>query len=285
MKLDNKVIAVTGAGSGIGRELTRQLLIKGARVAAIDYNAQALQETLAELKGEGLAAENTVSTHIADVSNQEQVSVLPQAIIESHGQIDGLINNAGIIQPFAHAADLPLETYERIFNINWWGVVYLVKAFLPILKDRPEAHIANVSSMGGYMPFPGQVIYGSSKAAVKLFTEGLMVELKSTNVGMSVVYPGAVQTNITDNAPDISSSDKSKIKSQSQDKAVGVTAAKAASDMILGIEKNNPRILIGSDCKFIDKLYRLMPVKTPYLMAWLMNKFAGGDFVEMANNN
>ncbi len=216
MKLDNKVIAVTGAGSGIGRELTRQLLIKGARVAAIDYNAQTLQETLAELKGEGLAAENTVSTHIADVSNQEQVSVLPQAIIERHGQIDGLINNAGIIQPFTHAADLPLETYERIFNINWWGVVYLVKAFLPILKDRPEAHIANVSSMGGYMPFPGQVSYGSSKAAVKLFTEGLMVELKSTNVGMSVVYPGAVQTNITDNAPDISSSDKSKIKSQSQ---------------------------------------------------------------------
>jgi short-subunit dehydrogenase len=285
MNLRNKVIAVTGAGSGIGRELARQLLIKGARVAAIDYNEKTLNETLEQLKAEHLGVDGEISLHVADVSNREQVSALPQLVVAAHGHVDGLINNAGIIHPFARAADLPLEAIERVFNINWWGVVYLVKVFLPLLKDRPEAHIANVSSMGGYMPFPGQVIYGSSKAAVKLFTEGLMVELKDTSVRLSVVYPGAVQSNITDNAPDISSHTKSTMKSKSQGKAVGVTSAKAAADMIAGIEKNKPRILIGQDCKFIDKLYRLMPVKTPYLMTWIMNKAAGGDFVEMSNNH
>lgn len=278
MKVDGKVIVVTGAGSGIGRELTLQLLGRGASVAAVDYNAAALEDTLA------LATDpNRISTHIIDVSDAEQVKALPQAVIDVHGQVDGLINNAGIIHPFMQAEDLPLQQIERIFNINWWGVVYLVKAFLPLLKQRPAAHIANVSSMGGYMPFPGQVVYGASKAAVKLLTEGLMVELNDSPVGISVAYPGAVQTNITDNAPDISQAAKVKMKSQTKNKAVGVTAAKAASDLIAGIEKNRARILIGNDCKFIDKLYRLMPIKTAYLMAWLMKKFVGGDLPDVAN--
>ncbi|WOH38173.1 SDR family oxidoreductase [Thalassotalea fonticola] len=276
MNLTDKVIVVTGAGSGIGRELAQQLITKGAIVAAADYNEQALLETEQLL---GLQSSNNnkrFSRHVVDISDHQQVTATAQAVISLHGRVDGVINNAGIIQPFSHVENLPVEHMQRIFNVNWWGVVYMTRAFLPALKQSAQARIVNISSMGGYMPFPGQVIYGASKAAVKLMTEGLMVELAGTNAGVSVVYPGAVQTNITNNAPDMSEQAKQAATAQ-EDKKVGVTAEAAAKAIIKGIEKDKSRILVGSDCKFIDKLYRLMPVKTAHLMSWLMKKFAGID--------
>ena len=276
MNLTNKVIVVTGAGSGIGRELALQLVAKGAIVAGADYNEQALLETEQLISQQNTDSKSRFSCHTVDISNNAQVQETAQAVVDLHGQVDGIINNAGIIQPFSHVEKLAVEHMERIFNVNWWGVVYMTRAFLPALKQSSQARIVNISSMGGYMPFPGQVIYGASKAAVKLMTEGLMVELADTKVGVSVVYPGAVQTNITHNAPDMS--DEAKLAATEQeDKKVGVTAEAAAKAIIKGIEKNKSRILVGSDCKFIDKLYRLMPVKTAHLMSWLMKKFAGID--------
>ena len=279
MNLTDKVIVVTGAGSGIGRELALQLVAKGAIVAGADYNEQALLETEQLLVQSNSNNKSCFSRHVVDISNHEQVQAIAQAIVKLHGQVDGIINNAGIIQPFSHVENLSVEHMERIFNVNWWGVVYMTRAFLPALKQSKRARIVNISSMGGYMPFPGQVIYGASKAAVKLMTEGLMVELADTQVGVSVVYPGAVQTNITNNAPDMSEKAKQAALAQ-EDKKVGVTAQAAAQVIIKGIEKDKPRILVGSDCKFIDKLYRLMPVKTTQLMSWLMKKFAGIDMAE-----
>ena len=276
MNLTNKVVVVTGAGSGIGRELALQLVAKGAIVAAADYNEQALIETEQLLCQQSNESKSRFSRHIVDISNNEQVQATAKAVVLLHGQVDSIINNAGIIQPFSHVENLAIEHMERIFNVNWWGVVYMTRAFLPALKKSPQARIVNISSMGGYMPFPGQVIYGASKAAVKLMTEGLMVELAGTNVGVSVVYPGAVQTNITNNAPDMSEKAKLAVTEQ-DDKKVGVTAEAAAKVIIKGIEKDKSRILVGSDCKFIDKLYRLMPVKAAHLMSWLMKKFAGID--------
>lgn len=279
MILTDKVFVVTGAGSGIGRELTLQLLAKGAIVAGADYNEQALLETQQLLAQQSSENKSRFSRHVVDISNNEQVTATAQDVVSQHGHVDGIINNAGIIQPFSHVEHLAVEHMERIFNVNWWGVVYMTRAFLPALKQSNQARIVNISSMGGYMPFPGQVIYGASKAAVKLMTEGLMVELADTNVGVSVVYPGAVQTNITNNAPDMSEKAK-QAAAQQQDKKVGVTAQAAAQAIIKGIEKDKSRILVGSDCKVIDKLYRLMPVKTAYLMSWLMKKFAGIDMNE-----
>lgn len=279
MNLTDKVIVVTGAGSGIGRELALQLIAKGAIVAGADYNEQALLETKELLVQQNSENKSRFSCHVVDISNNEQVEKAAQGVVDQHGQVDGIINNAGIIQPFSHVENLPIEQMQRIFNVNWWGVVYMTQAFLPALKKSSQGRIVNISSMGGYMPFPGQVIYGASKAAVKLMTEGLMVELADTNVAVSVVYPGAVQTNITNNAPDMS--DKAKQAAAQQDeKKVGVTAKAAAQAIIKGIEKNKSRILVGSDCKVIDKLYRLMPVKTAHLMSWLMKKFAGIDMNE-----
>jgi NAD(P)-dependent dehydrogenase (short-subunit alcohol dehydrogenase family) len=196
MKVQGKVFVVTGGGNGIGRELTLMLLKKGAIVAAIDLSENALQE-ISKLAGQH---SKNLSTHILNISNKQEVDLLPESIILKHGQIDGIINNAGIIQPFVRIHQLNFDAIERVMNVNFYGTLYMVKAFLPYLMKRPEAHIANISSMGGFLPVPGQSIYGASKAAVKLLTEALYAELLNTKVRVSIVFPGAIGTNITINA-------------------------------------------------------------------------------------
>jgi NAD(P)-dependent dehydrogenase (short-subunit alcohol dehydrogenase family) len=178
MKVQNKVVVVTGGGNGMGREVVRNLLFRGARVAAVDLDEAGLQETTT-LTGNN---KDNLSTHVVNIADRVAVEELPGLVIARHGGVDGLINNAGIIQPFARINDLDYEAIERVMNVNFYGTPYMTKAFLPHLLKRPEAHIANVSSMGGFLPVPGQSIYGASKAAVKLFTEGLHSELLTTNV-------------------------------------------------------------------------------------------------------
>ena len=191
MKVQNKVIIVTGGGSGMGRELVLNLLSKGARVVAIDINETTLQETLA------LAGVNSgsLSTFVVDITNKNSIEKLLNDAVEVFGAVDGIINNAGIIQPFIKVNELNYEAIERVMNINFYGTLYMIKTFLPHLFNRPEAHIVNISSMGGFLPVPCQTIYGASKAAVKLLTEGLHSELANTNVKVTVIFPGAVNTN------------------------------------------------------------------------------------------
>ena len=129
-----------------------------------------------------------------DITDRGAVQRLPGEVVDVHGAVDGLINNAGIIQPFVPVAELDDATIERVLDVNLIGTLHMVRAFLPDLLSRPEAHLANVSSMGGFFPFPGQTMYGASKAAVRLLTEGLYAELLDTNVQVSVIFPGAVKT-------------------------------------------------------------------------------------------
>ncbi|HZM22970.1 MAG TPA: SDR family NAD(P)-dependent oxidoreductase, partial [Anaerolineales bacterium] len=150
MKVQDKVVVITGGGNGIGRELVLNLLSKGASVAAVDINESALQET-ALLSGN---KKDKLSTHIVNITNKDAVAALPEQVISRHGTVDGIINNAGIIQPFVRVNDLDYAAIERVMNVNFYGTLYMTKAFLPHLLTRPEAHIANVSSMGGFMPFP-----------------------------------------------------------------------------------------------------------------------------------
>ena len=133
----------------------------------------------------------------------------------------------------------------------------MTKAFLPHLLDRPEAHIANVSSIGGFIPFPGQTFYGASKAAVKLLTEGLYAELKDTTVGVTIIFPGAVNTNIMSNSGVTSKLAESTSKEKQAQRTL--PADKAANIMIEAIEKNKFRVLVGKDAKLLDFLYRLAP--------------------------
>ena len=251
MNLKGKVVVVTGAGSGMGRELTIQLIAKGAKVAAIDMRPETLQET----KELSLGLIGQIEIFPLDVTNRDAVEKLPSRIASSLGTPDILINNAGIIQPFIRINELTLEQAEKVMDVNFTGPLMMVKSFLPILLSRPEAHILNVSSMGAYAPVPGQSIYGASKAALKLFTEGLRSELISTNVGVTVVFPGAIATNIAAN------SGMAEMMSNASASEFKMTAAPvAASAMIKAIEKGSPRLVIGKDAKMLDILSRINPV-------------------------
>lgn len=250
MKVQNKMIIVTGGGSGMGREIVLNLLSKGAKVIAIDINETALQETIAMAD----ERKNSLSTFVVDITNKTSVEMLLSDVIERFVSVDGIINNAGIIQPFIKVNDLSYEMIERVMNVNFYGTLYMIKAFLPHLLTRPEAHIVNVSSMGGFLPVPGQTIYGASKAAVKLLTEGLSSELANTNVKMTVVFPGAVNTNIMKNSGLM-------LPGPSGNRKVPkvLSADKAAEIIVDGMEKNCYRVLVGKDAKMMDLFYRLNP--------------------------
>jgi short-subunit dehydrogenase len=266
MKIAGKVFLVTGAGSGMGREMTHQIIAKGGKVAALDRHLPALLETQQVCSG-------TSKTFLAlevDISDRPQVLALPEQVIKHFGQIDGIINNAGIIQPFVKVNDLTFDQIEHVMNVNFMGTVSVSKAFLPHLLERPEAHIVNISSMGGFLPVPGQSIYGASKAAVKLFTEGLYAELKETTVRVSVVFPGAIATNITAN----SGIEMPKVTGDSSAMAT-MPANEAARIILQGMETNQYRILVGSDSKFMDFLCRLAPEFATNFIAKKMKALLG----------
>lgn len=251
MNLDGKVVVLTGAGSGMGRELTLQLVAKGAKVAAIDMRA----ENLAETREMALGIIGQVETFLLDISDATAIEKLPAEISAKLGEPDVLINNAGIIQPFVRINDLSLEQASRVMAVNFQGPLMLVKAFLPGLLKRPEAHILNVSSMGAYAPVPGQSVYGASKAAIKLLTEGLRSELIDTRVGVTIVFPGAIATNIAAN------SGMTNISVDTSSSSIKMTSAPvAAALMIKAIEKGSPRLVIGKDAKMLDYISRINPV-------------------------
>ena len=268
MKLENNVFVVTGGGNGMGREVALQLIQRGARVAAVDLNQTGLDETAA-LAGVG----DRLTTHAVNVSDRAAVLALPAAVKAAHGQVDGLFNVAGIIQPFVKIVDLDFEVIERVMNVNLWGVINMTKAFLPELLARPEAGLLNVSSMGGFLPVPGQAAYGASKAAVKLFTEALYAETRGTNLSVTVVFPGGVGTNITKN----SGVDTSKMEAAMSGAKVPktVTPADAGRQIINGLEKGAFRVRIGSDAKFMDRLSRLSPRRATLLIADQMKALLG----------
>jgi short-subunit dehydrogenase len=253
MNSKGKVIAVTGGGNGIGRELVLNLLKNGSKIAAIDLNLTSLEET------KSLAGEDgkNLSLHVLDIRNKSEVELLPEKIIEKHGSIDGLINNAGIIQPFIKINDLDYNTIEKLCNVNFYGTLYMIKTFLPYLLDRPEAHIVNISSMGGFLPVPGQGIYGATKAAAKLFTEALYAELFDTNVRVTLVFPGAIATNISSNSGVKITKKMESMQKESNLKPM--PPSKAAEIIVKGMEKNRYRIFVGNDSRLMDLLYRLNP--------------------------
>ena len=251
MHIEGKVFVVTGAGSGMGRQIALELTKRNAKVALVDFRANTLEETAQLVKDQG----GICSTHLLDVSDGAACAALPKAIIKALGSVDALINNAGIIQPFVRVNDLELKDAMHVLNVNFTGPLQLTKAFLPELLSRPEAHILNVSSMGAYAPVPGQSVYGASKAAIKLFTEGLRSELINTKVGVTIVFPGAIGTNIAAN------SGITQVPGADQSANFPTTSAEVAAKLMVdAIAKNQPRLVIGRDAKIMDILTRINPV-------------------------
>lgn len=267
MNVRDKVFVVTGAGGGIGGELVASLVKRGAKVAALDLKEESLQELVKRLGESG----KHVSIHALSISDRNAVAALPTAILKTHGNVDGLINCAGIVQPFVKINDLDYDVIERVMNVNFYGTLYMTKAFLPHLLQRPEAYIANVSSMGGFLPVPGQSVYGASKAAVKLLTEGLFAELMNTNVHVSIVFPGATKTDITKNSG-VAAPTLAKDAAQ---KFPMLLASEAAEIIVRGIEQNQPQIFTGRDSRMMNKLYRLNPVYATKLIAKQMKSLLG----------
>jgi NAD(P)-dependent dehydrogenase (short-subunit alcohol dehydrogenase family) len=267
MDIANKVFVVTGGGNGIGREVVLGLLARGARVAAVDLNATALAETVA-LAG----SPDNLSTHALSVADRSAVLALPEAIITAHGQVDGLFNVAGIIQKFVKIEQLGFDDIERVMNVNFWGVVNMTKAFLPHLLARPSAGLLNVSSMGGFVPVPGQAAYGASKAAVKLFTEALYAESQGTTLAVTIAFPGAVGTNITAN----SGVEIPNMAAMSGTKMPKTTSPEVAGRLLIeAMEKGSFRVRVGSDATFMDRLSRLSPRRATLLIANQMKALLG----------
>jgi len=273
MKVENKVVVVTGAGNGIGRELVLSLLSRGAKVAGIDLNPNTLQET-SELAGK---AEDRFIGLTADISDRAAVHRLPEQVAAHFGGADGLINNAGIIQPFVTLNELDYPAIERVINVNLFGTLYVTKAFLPHLLARPEAHIANLSSMGGFVPVPGQTIYCAAKAGVKLMSEGLASELLHSRIRVTVVFPGAIATNITSNSGvSMKVNPAAAANGRSKGGMMALHPAKAAQIIVRAIERNAKRVFVGYDSAFMDKLYRFSPNLTARMMAKMMQAVLPG---------
>lgn len=258
MRLENKVVVVTGGANGMGLELVKQLLSKGNKVAAVDIDG----ERLNALKES--ANTDSLKVYKVNLANLDEVNSLKDSVLKDFGVVDAIINNAGIIQPFVKVNDLDLSVVERVMNVNFYGTLYMVKAFLPELLLRDEAHIANISSMGGFLPVPGQSVYGASKAAVKLLTEGLYSELKDTNVGVSVIFPGAIGTDITKNSGVEIKASTDQVEAS---KHKTLSPVKAAVQMIKAIEKNKLYAYVGKDSRTTNRLYRLAPRWTTNMIA------------------
>ncbi|MBC7172503.1 MAG: SDR family NAD(P)-dependent oxidoreductase, partial [Polyangiaceae bacterium] len=239
---------------------------EGGHVAGFDLNEDAMNETASLVR----AAGGRCLPFQGDVSKAESAEEFLAAVLAEYGAVDALVNNAGIIQPFVHFRRMTLQQVERVFGVNWYGIVHMTHAFLPKLIERPEASLVNVSSMGGFCPVPGQGVYGASKAAVKLLSESLVLELKGTGVRVTTVFPGGVRTNIAANAPDISEADKK--KQLEKGGAYGTTAEDAARTIVRAIETGKERVTIGPDAKLLDALTRLAPRSAGALMAALMKR-------------
>lgn len=260
MQIKNRVFVVTGAGNGIGREVALQLLKKGGRIAAVDISEVGLKTT------EDLAKtyQEFFSIHPTDLSDLTQVESLKESVLNKHAHVDGIINVAGIIQPFVNIVDLDYKKIHQVMNVNFYGTLHMVKTFLPLLLERKEAHITNVSSMGAFVPVPGQSIYGASKAAVDLMTLGLHSELKKTSVGVTLVLPGGVGTDIMKNS---GAKMNPALEKASQGKMKLLTASQAAEIIVRATEKNKYRVLAGKDAKFLDFLSRISVKKAAKIIA------------------
>jgi len=261
--LKDGVAVVTGAASGIGRALAQQLSAAGSALAIADLDEKGLAETAASLTGKA-----HVSTHVLDVSNESAVKSFSEDVLARHGRVTLLINNAGVAL-VGTFEEISLDDLRWLMNINFWGVVYGVSYFLPILKQQSRAHIVNLSSVFGLVGPIGQSAYAASKFAVRGFSEVLRHELAGSSVSLSVVHPGGIHTPIAKHAR-LGAKTPAQRKVEAVaffDKVTPTSPEAAAARILAGVQKREPRILIGNDARQIDIVQRLRPATYWKIMA------------------
>jgi short-subunit dehydrogenase len=255
-ELRGRTVIITGAASGIGRALARALAAKGCNLALADVNQAGLQATADELASNAVR----ITRHVLDVADPDPVAALPQVIRDTHGRAEILVNNAGVALAGTFQ-QVSAADFDWLMNINFGGVVRMTRAFLPILLEAPEARLVNLSSLFGLIAPPGQTAYSASKFAVRGFSESLRQELRGTSVGVTVVHPGGVATSIADNArigarvPQAEQARLAKFNA-----LLTLPPDHAAAQIVRGIERRRPRLIVGRDARFAALLERLRPV-------------------------
>jgi short-subunit dehydrogenase len=260
-KFANSVVAITGASSGIGKALALEISKQGGSVAISDKNADSLEQTASDCRSAG--AKGVLATTV-DVSKRSQMQAWADEVQQHFGKVNVIINNAGV-NLSACVEKMSYKDFEWVMDIDFWGVVYGSKSFLPHIKNSDWGHIVNMSSLFGLIGIPNQSAYNAAKFAVRGFSESLRMELEmdGNHVGVSSVHPGGVKTNIVNCAviketlgrqvsPDV-------MKKQFNEKLARTSPEQAAKDILRGIEKNKPRILVGMDARIGDRMQRLMP--------------------------
>ena len=253
-----RVAAITGAGSGIGRALAQDLSRRGCHLALSDINETGLAETVALCEGTGVK----VTSQRLDVADRSAMFAWADQAAQEHGKVNLIFNNAGVALA-ATIAEGSVDDIEWLMGINYWGVVYGTKAFLPHLLAAGEGHVINMSSVFGLMAIPSQSAYNSAKFAVRGFTDCLRMELEiaGVNVSATTIHPGGIKTNIARNArvdPALEDAAGSREEQAARFERIALTSpAKAARQILAAVERNRRRALIGPDAKVLDLLARL----------------------------
>lgn len=264
-EFNDKVAVVTGAGSGIGRALALQLAASGSRLVLADIDAASLEATV-----KLLPASTSCTTCQLDVADRAAYQAFVQQTIVDFKHVDLVINNAGIVR--LHSIEQgTYEDYEKTLAINVWGVLHGCKEFMPYLKQRPKAWLANISSGAGLAGLANYSSYNMSKFAIRGLTEALRAELHKTNVNVSCVHPGGVRTNI--HKLGVFSEDSAETAKNLDKVMDAMTAEKAADHILVGMAKGKRRILVGSDVKALDLIARLLPGSYEGPLAWMMRCF------------
>lgn len=263
-ELQGKVIVITGAASGIGAALAKNLAQRGARLMLADIDATGLEALANTLRTQGCDCHWAVT----DTGNESAIYELAQQSLATLGAADMVINNAGVslVSP---VEKLKTSDAHWLMNINFWGVVHGCRAFLPQLQTRPAALLINVSSIFAMVSMPTQSMYNASKAAVRAFSDALREELRGTAVGVLCVHPGGIRTNIARTARITDSSmvaDSDQKMRDSFTKLARTSPEQAAQIIVAAILSGKTRVLIGRDAKFMDFLFRLAPGRAS---AWL----------------
>jgi NADP-dependent 3-hydroxy acid dehydrogenase YdfG len=246
---DDKVVVLTGAGSGIGRALAVNLAGRGARLALSDVNEAGLAETV-ELAKQAGARE--IKQDLLDVADREAFTTYAEGVIAHFGQVNVVINNAGVALS-GRVNDLDWEDIDWIMGIDWWGVVHGTKLFLPALIESGDAHIVNISSLFGLVSMPDQAFYNAAKYAVRGFTEALREEMliDGHKVGVTSVHPGGIKTAVARSARVSAKDDQAATAKFFDEKLAKMEPARAAEIIVKGIEKKQARVLVGLDAHVI----------------------------------
>ncbi|OTH00109.1 SDR family NAD(P)-dependent oxidoreductase [Acinetobacter sp. ANC 4973] len=256
----NKVAAITGAGSGIGQQLAVLLAKQGCHLSLSDVNAQGLAQTVELLEKSNVR----VTTQKLDVADRDAMKLWAADTVQNHGSVNMIFNNAGVALG-STVEGASYEELEWIVNINFWGVVYGTKEFLPLIKKSGEGHVINISSLFGLTAQPTQSAYNATKFAVRGFTESLRQELDIENCGVSAlcVHPGGIRTNIA-NAAKMNDSLKAlgmnpEKSAKTFNKLLRCPPEEAARQILEAVQKDKRRLLIGNDAKTLDLIQRVLP--------------------------